>query len=278
MNKFERASRADSRKIGDLGFLGFLDSFRHSDPIIWTTWVVRWRDLWPGFDQGLRYPVFFSFAHFDDNSSGTWVGEMTESTILKNLVVEKFLQTPWILVWFLAYRLSIDIIASWVRSSCFCSLENWQPLPNCSFDEEDQILAILTDPFLHLALLCFPGNHPLRYESFCSTPLYFRYALHFISCSFSSCDFILSFSVDCFIGVVKSLSNLIRLVVWLFDMAKSSTRVDASYRMSIRLYNGNHVEYVPVSRVYFVLLTVIEQLMEIVYENLRFDNKNNFNL
>lgn len=274
----ERASRADSRKFGDLGFLGFLDSLRDSDPIIWTAWVVRWRDLWLGFDQGLRYPVFFFFAHFVDNSSGTWVGEVTESTILKNLMVEKFKQTPWILVWFSAYRLRIDIIASSVRSSCVCSPENWQPLPTFSFVEEDQILAIMSDPFLHLALLCDPGNHPSRYESFCSTPLYFRYVVHFISCSFSSSQIILSFCVDCFIGVVKSISILIRLVDWLFDMAKSSTLVDASYRMTIRLYNGNHLEYVLVSRDYYVLLTVIEQIMEIVDGNLSFDNKNNFNL
>lgn len=72
-------------------------------------------------------------------------------------------------------------------------------------------------------------------------------------------------------------SNLI-LLVGLFDMAKSSTRVDASYGMTLRLYNENHLEDVHISREYYLLLTVIKQMMEIAYENLSFDNKNNINL
>lgn len=37
----QRASRALSGEFGNLGFY---------DPFLWIAWVVRWRDVWPGFD------------------------------------------------------------------------------------------------------------------------------------------------------------------------------------------------------------------------------------
>lgn len=46
----ERASRAVSGEFGDLGFLCVFSVSGSFDPILWIAWVVRWRDLWSGFD------------------------------------------------------------------------------------------------------------------------------------------------------------------------------------------------------------------------------------
>lgn len=69
MGKEERASRAEIGNFGDLGFLGLLGFLGFPDSILWIAWVVRWQDLWPGFDLPNGYPIFWFRLLFDGRKS-----------------------------------------------------------------------------------------------------------------------------------------------------------------------------------------------------------------
>lgn len=94
MGKEERASRAEIGNFGDLGFLGLLGFLGFPDSILWIAWVVRWQDLWPGFDLPNGYPIFWFRLLFDGRKSSIG-GNQASISALGLLGFEMVFSTLW---------------------------------------------------------------------------------------------------------------------------------------------------------------------------------------
>lgn len=190
MEKIERASRAPFLFPKILGFRLLLGFF---DPILWISWVIRWRKTWPGFDWYL-HDLFFVFG---EGQRVRFVNLIDNHDLVLSELLITLLYSATVLI--LSVFLSSSFFVSY--SLCwFCFTQN--PLSCCclssitffdfisSFlDSNDSFFCLFLQLLLKIISFWFGSLSPLIFKFSMHVSLDIWHDFTWVSCKLS-CSFL----------------------------------------------------------------------------------------